>query len=161
MGVALNSPGAWSALLPSVGSQREGCSLNGSGDGKVELIAQGSSLEELLSVNLPEGQTGELRLYLDEQLSEGQLQALQDNLLSQGLILLAPLVQISRIVSIKFRKEVDPMLIIVSSFSQVAVGILGWQLLGMPTTPTWVWLGAGLAGLWFLSWHQSRRKVVV
>ena len=124
----------------------------------MELVAQGTSLTELLQVNLVEGQEGDLRVYLEEDLSLEQLQVLQESMLSQGLVLTSPLVQVSRILSVHFRKKVDPMLIMVSSFSQVAVGILGWQLLASSSTPTWAWMGAGIAGLWFLSWYQGRKR---
>ena len=94
-----------------------------------------------------EGSRGELRLYLNESLSNDDLLMLENNILGQGVILTSPIEQDANIVSIKFQKAIAPLLIIAGAVTLIVGSLIGWQI--FKTTqmgvPLWVWLVGGLA----------------
>ena len=106
------------------------------------------SLENSL-VNLSEydkyfavGDTGELRIYLQDNLSQSNIDQLTLNL--QGVILTFPIVQDARILVIRFQKAVGTLAIIGES---TVNGVIGWQLFKVTGAvfPVWGWVVGGLA----------------
>ena len=99
-----------------------------------------------------EGDTGELRLYVSEFLTDNAIQQLEDEIIAKGVVLTEPITQDARIVVIKFKKMIAPLLIIVGAVVAIGAGILGWQV--FKTTqmgvPIWVWVVGGSALLYLL-----------
>ena len=121
-----------------------------------ELIAEelSNSISSLpnYEVYFSEGDTGELRLYLERPLYQGEIDQLEQQILSQGVVLTEPIMQDTRIVSIKFQKTIAPLVIIAIAIVAVITGLLGWQIwksvqLGVPL---WLWAIAGGAVLYLL-----------
>ena len=102
-----------------------------------------------------EGDTGELRLYVKQSLSQEDIERLESEIRSQGVVLTAPIVQDARVIVIKFQKAIAPLLIIAGVVGTVVVGLIGWQLfkdgLGLPL---WAWIAGGVVAIYAL----SRRK---
>ena len=105
-----------------------------------------------------EGDRGEVRFYVERQLSEETIQELQDRILNEGVVLTEPIEQIARIISIKFEKRLAPLAIIaivVGGIVVVVGGLLGWQIFKTVQmgVPLWVWfvVGGALAYLIFTS----------
>jgi len=92
-----------------------------------------------------EGDTGELHIYLQNDLNEEQIDILQQDILSKGVVLTAPIVQDARILIIKFKKALAPLSIIASSMSLVASTLVGWQIYKTSGTaiPNWLWFALG------------------
>ena len=126
----------------------------------MELI--GESLSNNLSnlssyeVYFKEGDTGELRVYLERSLYQDEMDCIQTEILSQGVILIAPVTQDARILVIKFRKTIAPLLIIGGAIAAIVIGTIGWQLLRTETAgiPLWTWI----TGVGFILYTVSRRK---
>lgn len=125
----------------------------------MELIGQhlGSDLSSLTNYEVfyREGDTGELRIYTGVEYAPVTLEKLEEEIISQGVVLIEPIVQDARVIFIKFRKEIAPLLIIVGVVAVIIVGIIGWQVFKTTQAgvPLWVWLIAGgaLAYLIFTS----------
>ena len=109
------------------------------------------SYENLFS----EGDSGEIRLYLERNASEEELTNLQDTIISAGVRLREPVTQFARIVSVKFEKRIWPLAIIALVVLGVGVVLLGWQLFkAVAGIPWWVWLAGG--GI--LTYYLLRRR---
>ena len=93
----------------------------------MKLIAEGTQLSEVIPLEseFAEGNKGEIRLYLDREMSDSELVALETSLLEQGVVLTDVVKQDARIVLISFQKAIAPLIII----GGIAIaGLLGWQL---------------------------------
>ena len=95
-----------------------------------------------------EGDTGELRVYLDRTLYQDEIEQLEQEIQSQGVI--AFVTQDARMLIIKFRKALAPLVIIaaaVAAISAAGAGVVGWQI--FKTTkmgvPLWAWIVGGAA----------------
>ena len=102
-----------------------------------------------------EGDTGELRLYLEHSLYQEEIEQLEQEILNQGVILTESITQDARILVIKFQKAIAPLMIIaivVGGFAVVIGGLLGWQIFRSVSmgVPLWVWLVGGGALLYLL-----------
>lgn len=88
-----------------------------------------------------EGDIGELRVYLQDNLTEEQVRLIEHEIIDQGVILIAPITQDSRILIIHFRKAIAPLIIIVGAISAIGTGILGWQMWKGTKygIPIWAW----------------------
>ena len=129
---------------------------------ELELVAEnlGSDISFLgdYEVCYQEGDTGELRLYVDQPLSYDDVSQLEYEICSQGVVLIGPIKQDARVVVISFQKAIAPLAIIaiiVGGIVAIAAGLLGWQIfkyskLGVPVIVWVVGLGA-LAYLLFSS----------
>ena len=119
-----------------------------------ELIAQGQNISDLpKSENeFAEGDEGEVRLYLTENISEEQLQKLQDDILEKRVKLTEEIKQDARIVVIKFRKEILALGTIAIAALVIVGLIIAWQLLkAAAAIPIWVWALGGIGlGIWLL-----------
>ena len=114
------------------------------------LIAEGSDIQSLVTqeVLYQEGDRGEVRLYLNTEMSESAVTQITSDLMAKGVVLTGPIIAESRILSIRFEKRIAPLVIIVAAL--LGSGVIGWQLFkpkwGAPLgIPVWVWAtGAGL-----------------
>ena len=95
---------------------------------------------------IKEGSRGELRLYVDRALLQEEMEQLENEILSQGVILTDSIKQYARVVIIKFEKRIAPLLIIALAIGAIGVGVLGWQLWSSDGVPLWVW-GVGIGAL--------------
>ncbi len=101
-----------------------------------------------------EGDTGEVRVYLDRQLTDEALRSIENNIRSQGVVLTGPVTQDVRVLVIPFKKAIAPLAIIaivVGAVALVGSTILGWQIFKSVKAgvPLWVW-GVGGAALLYL-----------
>lgn len=120
----------------------------------MELVAEGTDLNTLGSYEslFGERDKGEVRFYLNESVSQEELQYIQDELLNQGVTLTKPVAQEARILAINFEKRIAPLVIIVAVVGVVIAGILGWQLFeAVEEVPNWLWIGGGLGLLYLIS----------
>lgn len=106
--------------------------------------------------------TGEVRIYVDQELSETELCYIEGDILAQGVVLTDYIVQDGGVIVIKFRKELAPLVIIGIIAATGIGGIVGWQLFKDKITgwlaapfgvPWWVWiLGTGsVVALYFMT----------
>ena len=107
-----------------------------------------------------EGDTGELRLYLSQDLTQIQIDDLEKDIVSKGVILTKPITQDARVLIISFQKAIAPLLIIAGSVGIIAIGILGWQIWKSTSygVPVWVW-GLIIGGIiiYAISGESSRQ----
>ena len=129
-----------------------------------EYLGQDLSLLPNYETYLSEGDRGEVRFYVDRQVSEEKIQELQDSLLSEGVTLTEPISQIARVLLIKFEKRLAPLAIIaivVGGIIAAGAGLLGWQI--WKTTqmgiPIWVWVVAGGALLYLIFTSKPAKEV--
>ena len=117
----------------------------------MQLVAQGLDINELEQSEslLAEGEAGEVRLYLSQEPTIEQLQELQDGLLERGVILTEPIAYDARIVSIKFRKGIAPLVIVGLVAGGIMGTVLGWQVFGS-SKGSWIWPVAGIIGIVWL-----------
>jgi len=110
-------------------------------------------------VNFGEGDRGEIRLYLAEPLTQEQVDSIETELCSQGVVLTGPVVQDARVLSIKFEKRIAPLLIIGGVVAAVVAGLLGWQI--FKTTqmgvPWWLW-AVGIGSILYLLFRTKPVK---
>ena len=109
------------------------------------LLGEGISISHLpqMEARLPEGSTGELRLYLENPVTQSEIDTLQENLSG---VLTGPIHQVSRVLIIPYRKSFGPLLLIIAALALIPLVVLGWQLFkSLQNIPLWVWLAA--AGL--------------
>ena len=122
----------------------------------MKLVAESLSgnLDTLASYEpFNEGDTGELRVYLEKTLSQEEIVKLETKICNQGAILTEPLVQDARILVIKFKKAIAPLPIIAGVLAGIAV--LGWQLFSETTPiPLWAWVLGGFV----IGYTVLRRK---
>ena len=109
-----------------------------------------------------EGSRGELRLYVNQPLSEYQLGQMENELLNQGVTLTEPISQIARVVSIKFEKRLAPLAIIaivVGAIVAIGAALLGWQIWKTTTAgvPSWVWV-VGIGAVLYLIFTSKPAK---
>ena len=122
-----------------------------------ELVAESlnSTLDGLSNYEtcFKEGDTGEIRIYLNRTLTPSELQWIQDKILEQGVVLTEPVSQVARIVYVRFVKRIAPLLIIGGVVAAVFAGITGWQVFKFTEAgiPLWVLLlgGGALAYILF------------
>ena len=100
-----------------------------------------------------EGDTGELHLYLDRILYANEITQLEQMIIRQGVVLTEPIVQDARMVVIKFRKEIAPLLIIGGAVVAIVGSVLGWQIwkTSQMGVPVWVWGVGGIALLYLMT----------
>ncbi|MDD5397833.1 MAG: hypothetical protein PHU70_02015 [Dehalococcoidia bacterium] len=129
----------------------------------MELVAEQLSADvqgiEVHESRFAEGDIGELRLYVDHDLTERELIILEEAIRSQGVLLLAPVTQDARVVVIKFRKAIAPLLIIGGAVTAVVTGLVGWQIFQASQfgVPVWVW-GVAAAALLYLFFASDTGK---
>ena len=133
----------------------------------MELIAEslGNNLSNLSDYEnkFSEGALGELRIYLDRPLYQNEIDQIEYDIRSQGVILTAPIVQDARVLVIKFKKAIAPLAIIaiaVGGILAVGAGLLGWQIwkstqLGVPL---WAWLIGGAALVYLLFTSETGKQ---
>ena len=95
------------------------------------LLATGTDIQDLALYEyaFAEGEKGELRVQLSDPLFLEEIQALQDDILSQGVVLTCPIKQQGDILTIRFQKAIAPLIIIALAISALGVGfIIVWQL---------------------------------
>jgi len=122
------------------------------------IIAEGPSISDLSQYEalFKEGEKGELRLYVERSLNQEELDCLAQEILDQGVTLTAPITQDARIVSIKFQKQIAPLLIIGGVIVALVIGVTGWQLFkeSVSVIPVWLWLAGGIT----IGYAVLRRK---
>jgi hypothetical protein len=107
-----------------------------------------------------EGDTGELRVYVSQPLSEYQVQEIEKNILSQGVVLTSPVQYGNGMLIVNFQKAIAPLLIIGGIIAAIVAGVVGWQI--FKTTqmgvPIWVWCIGGVAILYLLLRSEPAKK---
>ena len=119
----------------------------------MNLIAEGLSLSELEACEslLPEGQKGEVRIYLDRNLTSSEIQQVEDRILAEGVVLTSSIQSVEGILVIPFQKAIAPLAIIVVVVGLVAATVLGWQLMSdFLGIPVWMWIVGGGLLVWAL-----------
>ena len=96
-----------------------------------------------------EGDVGELRLYVSQPID---IEQLENELCNKGVYLTEPIVQDARIVVIKFKKMIAPLLIIAGAIAAIGVAVLGWQVFTTVKAgvPLWCWFIGGGALLYLM-----------
>jgi hypothetical protein len=91
--------------------------------------------------------SGEVRFYVEQDLSNEEIAQLESDIVGQGVVLTSPILQDANMIVIKFRKELAPLAIIALAVGGMgAIGILGWQLFKyISAVPWWVWIAGGIA----------------
>ena len=126
---------------------------------ELELVAEnlGSDISFLgdYEVCYQEHDTGELRLYVDQPLSYDDINQMEYEICSQGIVLTEPIKQDARVVVISFQKAIAPLAIIaiiVGGIVAIAASLLGWQIFKYTKlgVPIWVWAVGGIALLYLL-----------
>lgn len=99
-----------------------------------------------------EGDIGELRLYVSQPLSDETIEQLESEIISKGVYLTEPIAQDARVVIIKFKKTIAPLLIIAGAIAAIGVGLLGWQIFKLTAlgVPIWAWIVGGGALLYLV-----------
>lgn len=114
----------------------------------------GTDIVKLADVEplLNEGDTGEMRAFVDGYLRDEELAFLQYKIQSQGVVLTEPIFQDSGMVVIRFRKMIAPLLIIGGAVIAVVGGLLGWQIFKTTVAGVslWVWAIVGGALLYYM-----------
>ena len=107
---------------------------------------------------LSEGDIGDVRIYLNHEATQSQLQAIEDSILLQGVTLNGHVYQIANCVIIPYVKLQSPLSAISSSLGDLN-DVVGWQIIkaGIDSVPTWVWWAGGI-GLTALLLAVLRRK---
>jgi len=106
-----------------------------------------------------EHDTGEVRIYLENNASQSTIDELQGMILSQGVVLTGPIVQDANMIIIPFQKAIAPLLIIGGAIAAIIVGITGWQIFKMTTAgiPLWAIIVGGGA-LAYLLFNRPAKK---
>ena len=135
----------------------------------MKIIAEsltGEGLEQLgtYETQFPEGSTGELRVYTtaDYPVTNEELTQMENQIRSQGAILTEPITYDNGMISIKFKKAIAPLIIIVGAVI-AALGIGGfisWQLITskLGIIPGQVWIVAGGAILYLIFTSKPAKK---
>ena len=121
----------------------------------MDLVAEGTDIKDIAAYDalFSEGDRGEVRIYLNTEMSEPAIRQLTKELMEKGALLTGPITCESRILSIRFEKRVAPLLIIAGIASVLGIGFAGWQVFkpkwGAPLgVPMVVWVaGAALIGV--------------
>ena len=123
-----------------------------------ERIGNLSNLSDY-EVYFGEGDNGELRVYLQRPLYQDEIDKLENEICSQGVVLTAPITQDARILVIKFQKAIAPLLIIGGAIAAIVAGVTGWQIFRTTQmgVPLWVW-GVGGIALLYLLFRKPARK---
>lgn len=100
-----------------------------------------------------EGDTGELHIYLQNNISQEQLLTLQHDILATGVVLTREITQDARIIIIPFKKAMPALLAIASAVSTISGFIIGYQLLKEVKMglPLWGWAVIGGVIVYFVS----------
>jgi len=126
------------------------------------LVAEGKEINEMSPVSelFTEGETGEVRFYLDRNLSQYEIEYMQDDILSQGVVLTEPIIQEHNILVVKFQKTLWPLLIIGGAVTAIT-GLFGWQIFKsvQAGVPLWVWGVGGAAVLYLLLREPAKAAV--
>ena len=126
----------------------------------MKVVAEGTSLAELITAEklFAEGESGEMRLYIDRMLPEYQLAEIEREITSRGVVLTAPIAQEGSILSVKFQKAIAPLLIIAAAVAAFAA-LIGWQIFKEHWgIPWWIWLAGGGAVL-YLMFREPARQI--
>ncbi len=136
----------------------------------MELIAESltGNLETLSQYesSLAEGARGEVRVYVSQDLEQQQLDDIENQLLTKGVVLTGHVVQDARTVIIPFQKAIAPLLIIgliVGGLGLIGSTVLGWQIFSDPLgfkllgIPWYVW-GIGAVALMYLFFKSDTGK---
>ena len=99
---------------------------------------------------LNEGDIGDVRVYLNYEATQSQLQSIEDTILSQGVTLNGHVYQIANCVIIPYVKMQAPLPVISNSLGDLN-GVVGWQIIqmGIDSVPMWIWWvgGVGITAL--------------
>ncbi len=108
-----------------------------------------------------EGDVGELRLYLTENLTDEQLKQLTSDIQKRGCTLTELIKQDAKVLVIHFVKLSNPLIAITDSLASQGIKTVGWQiikdtmnvkLLGLPL---WLW---GIGGIGIISMVMLSRN---
>ena len=99
---------------------------------------------------LNEGDIGDVRIYLNHEATQSQLQSIEDTILSQGVTLNGHVYQVANCVIIPYVKLQEPLSVISNSLGDLN-DVVGWQIIkvGIDSVPVWIWWvgGVGIAAL--------------
>lgn len=94
-----------------------------------------------------EFEKGELRIYVNDALTQEQLSTVENEILCHGAHLTAPVTQDGGVVFVRFQKRIAPLLILAAAGALVIVavgGVLGWQVFRVvQDVPNWAWIVLG------------------
>ena len=93
-----------------------------------------------------EGDTGEMRVFVDGYLRDEEIAFLQYKIQSQGVVLTEPIFQDSGMVVIRFRKQIAPLLIIGGAVVAIIGSLLGWQIYRTTVAGVSLWVWAIIGG---------------
>lgn len=117
----------------------------------MNLLAEGTNIQDIAQyeVNFDEFDKGELRVYLNHDLTEQDVLTIQTLIENEGVHLTEPISQDARILVIRFEKRIAPLLIIVGALGTIGTAIAAWQLTTLVKAMPWyVWVGGvGVVGL--------------
>ena len=97
-----------------------------------------------------EGECGELLIYLERDLSDTEVDQIEQGLCDQGVVLTKPVACDARVLVIGFQKAIPPLVIIASLG---IAGVIGWQLFkNMASITKWALIiGTGIAVTYMLA----------
>jgi len=127
----------------------------------MRLIAEGVDINDLPLCEdmLAEGEKGEVRFFVDRMLFEAEIDQMEQEILSKGVILTEPIVQDAGMLVVRFQKAVAPLMVIALAVAAVIVigaGLLGWQLFSwMGKVPWWAWFAAGVGAVYLFVYRPA------
>ena len=131
----------------------------------MELIAEGTA-ETFSSLGnyeycFNEHDQGELNVYLSRDLTDSEITSIQNGLIEQGVVLTDDVRQAHQILSVKFRKELAPLVIaalVIGGILVVGTVILGWQLSKWFTGIPWWVLALGAVAVLYIVLEEPAKK---
>jgi len=128
------------------------------------LVAEGPTMTGVAEYETmyQEGDKGELRLYLNQELGQTLINEMEQKIRSQGVVLTSPIMQESRIIVIRFQKAMIPLAIIGTAVTGLGASLVGMQLFKIEPLgiPIWAWVVGGVA-LTYLIFRSGPGKAVV
>ena len=130
----------------------------------MEVLAEGFNFSDFPTDTtiLREGEEGEIRVYLSEQLSRDELRVIQDELLRQGVVLTSSVYVVSNVLVIPFRKEFDPLGTIKTVLDFITTPFqIAWQIIKTTSSiPWWAWIGGIGIGAYLLLSSETLQEEV-
>jgi predicted tellurium resistance membrane protein TerC len=128
-----------------------------------QLLARSNDVNELAGIEqyLAETQRGQVVFNIDRILTQGEIMAIEDTIVSRGVTLTAPVIQSGNQLIVSFEKRIPPLVIIGGVVVAVVGGVLGWTVYQtvVAGVPLWVWVLGGAAVLYLVATSETGKTV--
>ncbi len=113
-----------------------------------QLVDKGTMSDDIsrAEVHFQEGDTGEVVFFTTRELFDYELQAIENRLVDQGVVLNGLVLYSNRMLVVPFRKAIAPLIIIGLAVGAIISGLMGWEIFKTVKAgvPTWVWIGGAI-----------------